>query len=594
MQNEIDPFQLEVIKNCFDAIADDMALTLMRTSHSGIVRDSLDFSTAICDAEGRTLAQGLCTPMHMGSFYDAMRNLITQYAGRIDPRDVFIFNDPYAAAGQHLPDIYISMPIFYKDRLCAWSTTVAHHSDVGGIVAGSNALGSEEIFQEGLRLPVVKFTERGVPNRALWDVIALNVRTPEKVLGDLQAQMASCNSGERELIELIERYDLDTVLGYGDHLQDYAERLTRAEIRDLPDGAYHFTDHIDGLGPDPETIYLKAKVIVKGDEITVDWTGSSPQVEGGINPSFPFTKACTYTAIRSIMSAEIPNCHGFTVPITVVAPEGCILNPLFPAPCGARGITGYRMIDCLFGALAKAVPDKVTADNNGGSTLPTIAGYLNRKPFVFCETFMGTWGAAASHDGQEGVPHMGANQSNVSIEMIESDYPIRIDEYGLVPDTGGPGRNRGGLALVRQYQILCDKAILNVRSDKRKYPPHGLAGGKPGTPSINLINPGREDRVLPVLMTEVEKLKEGDVFRHVMSGGGGFGDPLEREVERVLKDVIEEKVTVAHAADAYGVVIAGAPGPSVDEDATARLRARLGAGSAPADRPAIREAEHAE
>ena len=205
--------------------------------------------------------------------------------------------------------------------------------------------------------------------------------------------------------------------------------------------------------------------------------------------------------------------------------------------------------------MAKAVPDRVTADNNGGSTLPTIAGYLNRKPFVFCETFMGTWGAAATHDGQEGVPHLGANQSNVSIEMIESDYPIRIDEYGLVPDTGGPGRNRGGLALVRQYRILCDKAILNVRSDKRKYPPHGLAGGKSGAPSINLINPGREDRVLPVLMTEVEKLKEGDVFRHVMSGGGGFGDPLEREPERVLKDVIEEKITVAHAEEAYGVVI---------------------------------------
>jgi N-methylhydantoinase B len=227
---DIDPFQLEIIKNCFDAIADDMALTLMRTSHSGIVRDSLDFSTAICDRDGQTLAQGVCTPMQLGSFYDAMRKLITDWQGRIDPGDVFIFNDPYAAAGQHLPDIYIVMPIFRDDRLCAWATTIAHHSDVGGIVAGSNALGAEEIFQEGLRLPIVKFIESGVPNQALWDVIALNVRTPDKVIGDLQAQIAACKSAEREMTELFLRYGVDTVLAYGDRLQDYAEELTRAEM----------------------------------------------------------------------------------------------------------------------------------------------------------------------------------------------------------------------------------------------------------------------------------------------------------------------------------------------------------------------------
>lgn len=576
MQHNIDPFQLEVIKNSFDAIADDMALTLMRTAHSGIVRDSLDFSTALCDAEGLTLAQGICTPMHMGSFYDAMRNLLRQYEGRIDPGDTFIFNDPFAAAGQHLPDIYIAMPIFHQDRLTAWATTVAHHSDVGGIVAGSNAIGAEEIFQEGLRLPVVKFTERGKPNQALWDVIALNVRTPDKVLGDLQAQIASCKSGERELLSLFERYGAETVLAYGSHMHDYAERLTRAEITEFPDGVYTFTDHIDGLGEDPEPVILKATVTVKGDAIAVDWTGSSPQVPGGINPSFPFTKAATYAAIRSTMKSDIPNCHGFTIPITVTAPEGSILNPLFPAPSGARGITGYRIIDCLFGALAQALPDSVTADGNGGSTLPTIAGYQNGKAFVFCETFMGTWGATSAHDGQEGVPHMGANQSNVSVEMIESDYPIRLNQYGMVPDTGGPGRFRGGLSLCREYEILSDKAVLNIRSDKRRYLPHGLFGGKEGTPSWNIINPGREDRVLPVLMMEVEKLAKGDVFYHIMSGGGGYGAPLERDPEKVLKDVREEKVSPEHARAAYGVVVLeNAYGPELDIAATESLRADL-------------------
>ena len=520
------------------------------------------------------MAQGICTPMQLGSFYDAMRIVITQYAGHIHPGDIFIFNDPYAAGGQHLPDIYITMPVFFEDRLVAWSTSIAHHSDVGGIVAGSNALGATEIFQEGLRLPVVKFYERGVPNQALWDVITLNVRTPDKVLGDLQAQMAACTTGERELIELFKRYGATTLLHYADELQNYAERLTRADIREIPDGIYKFTDHIDGLGPDPETVYIRVAITVAGDEVTIDWAGSSPQAEGGINPPFPFTKAATYAGIRSLLGSDIPNCHGFSRPIAVLAPEGSIMNPRFPAPCGARGITEFRMIDCIFGALAEALPDKVTADGNGGSTLPTIAGYQNGKAFIYCETFMGTWGAAASHDGQEGVPHMGANQSNVSIEMVESGYPVRIEQYGMVPDTGGPGRNRGGLALVREYRILCEEAILNIRSDKRKYPPHGLAGGKCGTPSLNLINPGNENRLLPVLMTEVETLKAGDVYRHVMSGGG-YGDPLAREPERVLADVLEERVSRGHAADAYSVVITGGGAdPVVDAQATEVLRLR--------------------
>jgi N-methylhydantoinase B len=572
----VDPFQLEIMRHAFDAIADDMALTLMRTSHSGIVRDSLDFSTAICDAQGQTLAQGVCTPMQLGSFYDAMRKLITQYEGRIFPGDVFIANDPYAAAGQHLPDIYIATPIFHAERIAGWATTVAHHSDVGGIVAGSNALGAEEIFQEGLRLPFVKFLERGVANQALWDVIALNVRTPDKVIGDLQAQLAACRSAEREMSELFARYGVEAVLAAGAQLQDYAEALTRAEIAEFPDGVYRFTDHIDGLGEEPQPVVLAVQITIEGDRITTDWTGSSPQVAGGINPSFPFSKSCVYTALRSVMSSSIPHCEGFTRPVRVIAPEGSILNPRFPGPCGARGITGYRMIDCMFGALAQALPDRVTADGSGGSTLPTIAGYRDGKAFVFCETFMGTWGATSQHDGQEGVPHMGANQSNVSIEMIESDYPIRIRAYGMVPDTGGPGRQRGGLALIREYEILAEQAILNVRSDKRRYPPHGLFGGKEGAPSLNLINPGRENRVLPVLMTDVARLRRGDVYRHIMAGGGGFGDPLARAPERVLQDVLEEKISPAHAEQAYGVVITfGAAGPMLDHDATAARRATL-------------------
>ena len=553
--DKIDPFLREVIRYAFDAIADNMALTLMRTSHSGIVRDSLDFSTALSDATGQTIAQGVCTPMHLGCFQDAVGKVIQDYEGKIYPEDVFIFNDPFVAAGQHLPDIYITTPIFYGRKIVAWATALAHHSDVGGIVAGSNALGAYEIFQEGLRLPIVKFLEKGTPNQALWDVIALNVRTPDKVIGDLQAQIAACKSCEREFNELLERYGVDTVLRYADNLQDYAEQLTKSEIRQIPNGSYGFKDHIDGLGENPKPIVLQVQVTVEDERIIVDWEGSSEQVSGGVNPSFPFTKSCAYAALRSILSADIPNCEGFSRPITVNAPLGSILNPKFPAPCGARGITGYRMIDCLFGALSAALPDSVTADTTGGSTLPTISGYENGKAYVFCETFMGTWGGTSDHDGQEGVPHMGANQSNVSIEMIEQDYPIRINEYGFVPDSAGAGEFRGGLALVREYEVLSDDTVLNVRSDKRDYPPHGLFGGKEGKPSKNILNPGRTERLLPVLMTEVEKLNTGDVFRHEMAGGGGYGSPWIRNPEYVLKDVIEEKVSIEAAREDYGVII---------------------------------------
>jgi N-methylhydantoinase B len=546
----------------------------MKTAYSGIVRDSMDFSTAVCDAEGQTLAQGLTTAMHLGSFYDAMRCLITTQQGNIFPEDVFIFNDPYVSAGQHLPDIYIIKPIFFEDELVAWATTIAHHCDVGGIVPGSNALGAVEIWQEGIRIPIVKFMDRGKPVDAVWQLVALNVRLPDLVMGDLQAQVASCVACERNMTDLFRRYGRGTLTAYFGHLHDYAERLARAEISEIPDGVYTFTDHIDGLGKEPVPITIHAKITVAGGGVTIDWTGSAEQVKGGINSPLPFTKACAYTAMRSIMTADVPNCFGYTRAITVVAPEGTVMNPRLPGPCGARGITGYRMIDCLFGALSQAVPDKVTADSMGGSTLPTIAGWHDGKPYVFCETFMGTWGAAVNHDGQEGVPHMGANQSNVSVEMIEAGYPLRLVQYGFVPDTGGPGRHRGGLSIVREFELLGDEAVLNVRSDKRRYPPHGLFGGKDGTPSFNYLTQEGKDVLLPALLMETEAMKKGDCFRAILAGGGGYGSPDERDPALVLNDVTEEKITASYARDNYGVVIRPGAPATLDAAATEALRSQ--------------------
>ncbi|SMO80301.1 hydantoinase B/oxoprolinase family protein [Paracoccus laeviglucosivorans] len=552
--SQIDPIRLEVMKNAFDAIADEMALMLMRAAYSPIVRDSMDYSTAICDAKGQTLAQGVTTPMHLGSFYDAMQHLMRRYHGNIRAGDVFIGNDPYAADGQHLPDIYIVEPIFHDGQLVAWTTTLAHHADVGGIVPGSNALGAEEIYQEGLRLPFLKLCDGGVMNHAIWEIIGLNVRVPDMVHGDLRAQMAASHAGRRSFLELVARHGIEQVLDAAEQLHDYAERLGRAEISDLPNGTYHFTDHMDGLGADPQPIVIQLAVTIHDDTISVDFTGSSPQVAGGVNTPLPFTKASVYTALRSVMQSDIPNCHGFERVVTVTAPKGTVVNSVHPAPCGARGITGYRVIDAMFGALSQALPDRVTADGMGGSTVPTFAGWHEGRAFVFTETVMGTWGASAEHDGQVGVPHMGANQANVPVEMIEASYPLRIRRYGIVPDTGGAGRHRGGNAFIREYEYLGEQpGMMSLRSDKRDFRPHGLFGGAEGTGPVSVLMQDGKVIELPVLVTKPYPLRKGDVFRHISPSGGGYGDAHDRPRAEVLADLEAGLISPQTALRDYGV-----------------------------------------
>ncbi len=547
--NALDPIRLEVIKNAFDAIADEMALMLMRAAYSPIVRDSMDFSTALCDVEGRTLAQGITTPMHLGSFYDAMQHLMAKFEGDIHEGDVFIGNDPYAAAGQHLPDIYIFEPIFIDGKNVGWTTTVAHHADVGGIVPGSNALGAVEIYQEGIRLPFLKLYDAGQRNEAIWEIVGLNVRVPQMVHGDLYAQMASCRAGRQSFLDLVARYGINEVQAYGDELHDYAERLARAEISDLPNGTFHFTDHLDGLGADPVPIIIQLALTIDGDTISVDFTGTSPQVEGGVNTPLPFTKASVYTALRSVMLSDIPNCHGFERVVNVTAPKGTVVNSIHPAPCGARGITGYRIIDAMFGALAQPLPERVTADGMGGSTIPTFSGWRDGQAFVFAETAMGTWGASAHLDGQVGVPHMGANQANVPIEMIEASFPLRIREYGIAPDTGGAGKHRGGDSFIREYEYLGEEAgLLSLRSDKRDFLPHGLYGGEQGQGPTNVLIQDGKMTELPVLVTEPLVINKGDVFRHISPSGGGFGPISERSPDAVEADLEAGRISAETAA----------------------------------------------
>ena len=568
-----DAITLEVIENALGSMVDEMALIVMRTAYSGVVKDAMDFSTAFCNQRGEMVAQGLTIALHLGSFPEAVRSILTRYRDQLYPGDIFIMNDPYGSGGIHLPDIYVIKPVFNGSDLESFSCVVAHHTDVGGIVPGSNSTTATEIYQEGLRIPTLKLFERGIPNEAIFALIEKAVRVPDKVLGDLRATIAAANTGERTYQQLVSRYGAETLRDYMDELLNYSERLAREDIRSLPNGVYEFTSHIDHDSVDPAPVVFHVAVTIKDDTVEVDFEGTSPQVRGGINCPLPFTKSAVYAALRLVIDPAIPTSAGYFRPITVRAPEGTIVNPRLPGACGARGIVGYRIMDTVLGALAQAVPDRVPADGEGGNSIISIGGLdARRRPFVYVDLICGARGAGPWGDGIEGVPHAGANTANTPVEIAELESPIRFEQYGMVQDSGGAGQHRGALAQVREVRFLVDNASLQIRSDKRDFPPYGLSGGMPGTPSANILNPGPAQRLLPTM--GLTPIRRDDVLRHVLAGGGGWGDPLGRDPDRVQADVWNEKLTVAYARREYGVVIQ----PEtllLDREATERLRAAI-------------------
>jgi N-methylhydantoinase B len=571
----LDPITFEVIKNALSSAADEMALIIMRSAYSPVVRDSMDYSTALCDRHGQVVAQGLTLAVQLGSFPDCMRVLLKDHAATTRPGDVFMFNDPYGAGGQHLPDIYIIKPIFHEGAIEGWACSMAHHCDIGGITPGSSAIHATEIFQEGLCIPVVKLHEEGVPNETLLRIVAKNTRMPVQVLGDLRAQLSACSVGERGYRELIVKHGIAQLRRYVEALQTQAEQLMRKVISEIPDGHYSFVDWIDGIGEEPQPLKIAVEITVAGDNIYVDFTGTSKQVQAAVNCPIAMVNSVTYCAIRCLTTIEIPNCEGYMRPVTVFVPPGTILNPNHPAACAARGVMGYRVFDAIMGAFAQVVPERVQAAGEGGPTLFAVGGRHEGRPYVLTEVMVGAWGARYRLDGVEGVSNPAANLSNNPVELIEAELPLEVLEYGLVPDSGGAGRTRGGLAFVRVFRLLADEGVCTLRSDRRAHPPCGLAQGMPGGPSMSILNPGTpHERVLPTMPMEAIKLKKGDVFRHVSAGGGGFGSPCDRAPASVLEDVREGKVSVAGALEHYGIVVDNVT-LAIDEQQTNQLRAAM-------------------
>ena len=569
-----DPFALELIKNALVALADEMALTVYRTARSFVVKEALDFSTALFLADGQLIAQGTCLPFHLGAMPFAVKAVTRAYAGRILPGDLYITNDPYDGS-THLPDIVLVKPIFHDGQLAGYSVALAHMTDIGGRMPGGNASDSTEIYQEGLRIPPSRLWREGEPDESMFRLIERNVRVPDKVLGDIRSLVAACVVGEREMIKLIDRYGPAPFEQYCRDLLDYTERFTRAEIAKLPKGTWHFVDYLDGDGLDPGAIRIEAAVTIRADSMTIDLTGSAPQVRGAINCVYPFTLSTALACVRSIVDLSIPNNAGYFRPIDVIAPEGTVVNPRMPAAVAARGITGIRIADAIFGALAQAVPDVMPACGSNAPDVGVSFGGIDEhgEPSVYLEFLLASWGGGPDRDGMDACTGTLVNYSNAPVEMIEADQPIVVTRYALVPDSGGPGRFRGGLALERHLRFKANNGTLQIRSDRRDHPPYGLQGGQCGAPSnVSIVRAdGTDEACRAKFLTTVNR---GDLLRVRLAGGGGHGEASQRDVAAVLRDVIEDKMSVAHARDAYGVVLVGLP-LTVDEGATSTLRRKL-------------------
>ena len=528
-----------IVANALATLADEMATTVFRTAHSAVVRDAMDFSAALCAPSGETVAQAVTIPLQLGSIPNAMKTLLEKFGDSFAAGDVYLVNDPFDGAS-HTPDLFVVKPSFAGRELIGFAVTVAHHGDVGGRVPGTIACDSTEVFQEGLRLPWLKLYDRGEPVEAVHEIIRANVRLPQELLGDLAAQVAACTIGDRGLQELAARYERLGALMDG--LLDHTERLLRAEIAGWPDGVAEFVDYIGSDGIDVCDVPIAVRLTVRGDELVADFSNSAPMVRGSLNCTPSFVEAAVYHAVMAASAIEIPQTGGALRPITVVTKPGTVVHVVMPNASSMRGVAGYRISDVMNGALAQIVPERVPAAGEGGSTLAWFAGRVDGEPFVYNELVVGTWGARPSLDGNDGLANPCASIANIPVEVAETDWPIVVERYGLVADSGGAGRYRGGLAVERVWRCVVPDTLLHVRSDRQIHRPYGLAGGQPGAASANVIvrANGEVERLPPMFATV---LQPGDLFHHRMAGGGGWGDPRDRDPAARARDVLNEKVT---------------------------------------------------
>jgi N-methylhydantoinase B len=580
----LDQVTLSVINNYLATTCREMGLAMMRTSYSNIFNESLDFSCVLFNAAGEMIAQAEFCPSQIGTVRFTVRWTIQELGlERFHPGDVVVHNDPYRGGG-HIPEHVTIKPVFYQDQLVAFVANDAHFAEVGGKAPGGLAGDATSVYEEGLRLPPVKIVDRGQDVQDIWSIILANHRTPRMSYGDLKAMIGSLHIAERRILELIDRYGLATFQQYTDALIAQAERRMRAEIARIPDGEYTFEDVMedDGIagGPFP----IKTRVVVRGDELIADFTGSSPQTRGPINCTYGVTASAVYTALLHLTDRTIPRNDGCYRPITVIAPPGSIVNVTLPFPeVGGNTETNPRIVESIFGALAPVLPDRVAAACGGTSSCFLVGGYdpRTRQPYAHFHFEGVGWGGRAAHDGNDVVIIVHGNCRNTPVEIFETRYPFRVLEYSLRADSGGPGRSRGGLGGTRILEVTAPLTA-SALMERMCVPPWGLFGGRPAPGSGLYVRRNGDvafrtfseafGTASAVKFSSI-RLEPGDQVKICFPGGGGYGDPLTRDPARVLADIREGYVSPARVADDYGVALSRRGDDwALDADATDHLR----------------------
>lgn len=549
----LDPTTLVLIKNALQSLSDEMAYTLSSTCASQLIREVQDFSTALCNPRGEVVALGVTQPSALGVVRGMMASLIPAFAGNSAEGDVYILNDPYHG-GTHLNDVFVVKPVFASGTLLGFAATKAHHTDVGGKVPGSMSFDCTEIWQEGVRIPPLKLYERGEPNDTLFRLLELNTRYPDVLFADLNAQVTALAVGEAGLRELAAEQGAERLQAYFEGLLDYGEALARAQIRTWADGTAEFEDYCDDDGVTGRPVVIHVRITVRGEDVDIDFTGTSDQIPAAINfPPFEAV-ARAQMAIRCALRGDVPNNSGLFRSVRAHVPEGSLLNPKLPGPCSERGLVTYRVGDAVFGALATFAPEGVAAAGEGGSYLMRISGRdVEDRQFLCVDLVQGTWGARVAKDGIDGLSNLQANHTNTPIEVLEANFPIRVESHTLVPDTGGAGRFRGGLAIERSWRYLGGApGVFRSRGDRRHFPPYGLFDGRPGAPSELWLERAGEERV-ELETKAVLEIRPGDLVRLHTAGGGGWGPAQDRDPERVQADVRSGKVTPEQARAEYDV-----------------------------------------
>ena len=516
----VDAISLEVFKHLFASVAEEMGVTLQRASFSPNIRERLDFSCAVFNAQARMVAQAAHIPVHLGSMPASVAAALAAVPD-CAPGDVVILNDPYQG-GTHLPDVTMVSPVFVDGARRFFVASRAHHADVGGMAPGSLPL-STELYQEGIILPPVHLVEGGKRNEALLTLIAANSRAPQERQGDLEAQLAAHRVGERRLAAIVAEHGAARVEEHAAALLDYARRMTEAVIAAIPDGTYRFEDALEGDGQTEQSIPIRVAITVRGADMHVDFTGSAPQVAGNLNAVEAIVRSATWYCVRLLAAEDVPVNHGCFVPVTVSVPDHCVLNPDFPAAVGAGNVeTSQRVVDVVLGALAQALPERIPAASQGTMNNLTLGGNVEGRPFVYYETIGGGHGGGPQGSGLNGRHSHMTNTRNTPVEALELSLPLRVIEYALREGSGGRGLHPGGEGIRRVYEFLAP-AEVTVTSERRRTGPYGLAGGEAGRPGANHLLRG--EAVIDLGGKRALAVRPGDRLVIETPGGGGWGSP---------------------------------------------------------------------